>query len=177
MDAHLYGSQMVRQHSDAYRLSPRRHLFIYWGDEPLIQILDGLQLQFQITVVTCLVARLYVYEYEVIVLKRLQGSLRLAFVVGVSQSCGTFHLNNLQPRIVADAANQVYSRDDAAALHLRILRHQRLHRGTIAATPRPDAVSLALSALGTCDIEGMLCQQVLRLQNQLVQQVGSLLGG
>ena len=105
---------------------------------------------------SCLVAGLHMYEYEVVVLKCLDGSLSLAFVVGIGQSCGTFHLYNLQSSIVAYATNQVNSRNHSTTLYLRILLHQRLHRRTIAATPRPDTVCLALTTLSTLLVERVL---------------------
>ena len=175
VDALLYRCEMIRQHGDAYRLVPRLHLFIYRGDEALIEILDGLELQIQVTVVTGLVAGLHMNEYEIIMLQCLDGCLSLSFVVGVGQSCGTRNLNNLQSCIVADTADEIYGRDNCATLDLRILLHQRFHGGTIASAPGPDAVCLALAFLGSCEVEGVLGQQVLRFQDHLVDEVGSLL--
>ena len=115
------------------------------------------------------------YEYKVVVLQCLNSCLSFSFVVGVCQSCCAFNLDNLQTSIVTDATNQIDSRNHAAALHLWILLHERLHRGTIASAPRPDAVCLALAALFAFQIEGMCSEQLLRLQYHLVEKVGSLL--
>ena len=175
VDTLLYRCEVIRQYCDTYRLIPRLHLFIYRGDEALVEILDGLELQIQISVVTSFIACFHMNEYEIIMLQCLDGCLSLSFVVGVGQSCGTWNLNNLQSCIVADTANKVYGRYDCAAFYLRILLHQRFHRGTVASAPRPDAVCLALTFLGSCEVERMLGQQVLRFQNHLVDEVGCLL--
>ena len=152
---------MIREDSDTYGLIHRHYLIIYRGNESLVEILDGLQFQFEVTIVACLVARLYMDEHEVILLEGLNSSLSLTFVVGVSQTSSTLDLHNLQTSIVADATNKVYGRDDGTRLHLRILLHERFHRRTIATTPRPNAVSLALTTLGTFLIERMLSEELL----------------
>ena len=175
MDAHLYGSEMVGQHGDAYGLFPSRHLIIYRGNETLIEILNGLELQVEVAIVTSLVAGLHMDEHEVVVFKCLDGCLSLTFVVGVGESCSTFHLHNLQSGIMADASDEINGRDYRTRLHLRILRHECLHRGTVAATPRPDAVGLTLTTLLAFQIEGMGCKQFLRLQDHLIDKVGCLL--
>ena len=96
---------MIREYSDTDGLVPTLHLIIYRGYESLVEILDGLEFQFEVAIVTCLVAGFYMYEYKVVVLQCLYGCLRLSFVVGVRQSCSAFHLDNLQTSIVTDATN------------------------------------------------------------------------
>ena len=95
VNALLYWCEVIGQHSNADRLVPRRHLIIYIGNESLVQILNGLYLQFKVAVVTSLVAGLHMDKHKVIVLKRFDGSLGLAFIVGVCQTSGTLHLDNL----------------------------------------------------------------------------------
>ena len=56
----LYRSRMVGENCDAYRLVPGAYLIEDRLDESLVEVLDSLQLQFQIAIMTCLVARLYV---------------------------------------------------------------------------------------------------------------------
>ena len=124
----------------------------------------------------CFIAGFYVYKYEVILFKGLDGCLSFAFVIGICQTCSTFHLYNLQSCIVANASDEVYGRNYRARLHLRILLHECLHRRTIAATPRPDTISLTLSTLSTLLIERVSCQEFLRLQNHLIDEISSLLG-
>ena len=123
------------------------------------------------------VAGLHMYEYEVVLLQGVDGSLGLTLIVGVGQTCCAFYLDDTQSSIVADAADKVDGRDDGTRLHLRILGHQRLHRGPIAATPGPDAVGLALAALCPLDVEWVLGQQFLRFQDQFVQEVGCFFRG
>ena len=62
----LYRSRMVGENCDAYRLVPGAYLIEDRLDESLIEVLDSLQLQFQIAIMTCLVARLYVNINEVV---------------------------------------------------------------------------------------------------------------
>ena len=65
VDTHLYGSEMIGQHSDTNGFLPLTYLIIYRSYQSLVEILDGLHLQFQITVVSGLIARLNMYEHEV----------------------------------------------------------------------------------------------------------------
>ena len=102
VDALLDGCQVVGQHGDADVLLPVLHLIIYGCYQPLVQILDGLQLQLQVAVVTGLVAGLYMHKDEVVRLQRLDGGLCLAFVVGVGQPRSSGHLDDAQSGIFAD---------------------------------------------------------------------------
>ena len=126
---------------------------------------------------TGFVAGFHVHKHEVVLLEGLNGCLGLAFVVGVSESCGSRYLDDAQASIASDALNQVNGRDDGPAFYLWILLHEGLHRRTVATAPRPDAVGLAFALLSLGQIIGVLGQQFLRLQYQFVQQVGGLLGG
>ena len=173
--SHLYRSKVVGQYCHAYRLVHLYDVLVDGLDESLVQILDSLQLQLQVAVVSGFVACLYVHKHKVVLLQRLDGSLCLTLIVGVGQSCGAFHLYYLQSGIVAYAANQVDSRNHRTRFYLRILLLQSLHRWAIAAAPGPYAVSLSLATLSTLYVEWVSCQQILTLQYQLVQQVGSLL--
>src|SRR5574344_54880 len=172
---YFHRRRVVGQHSAGYLFVPFFHLIIYSGNHAFVQIFYRLQLQFHITVMPGLVARLHVQEYKVLCLQSLECSLRLSLVVGVSQSCGTGHLDDVQTRIVADAANQVHGRDDAAGVNFRIELHQRLHRRTIAAAPGPDGISLTLTARSAGDVERVLGQQVLWTDDQGIQQVSRVL--
>ena len=79
----LYRSRMVGENSDAYRLVPGVYLIEDRLDELLVEVLDSLQLQFQIAIMTCLVACLYVNINEVVaVLQCLDSCGCLALVVG-----------------------------------------------------------------------------------------------
>ena len=88
MDALFHWCQMVWEHGDADGILPRAYLFIYWRNESLVQILNGFEFQFKVAVMTSLVARLNMDEHEVIVTQRLDGSLSLSFVVGISKTGG-----------------------------------------------------------------------------------------
>ena len=83
VDAHLDGSQVVGQYGDGDRLWPSAHLFIYRSDEPLVEVFDGTQLEVEVTVVTSFVAGFDMYEDEILMPEGFDGSLRLAFIVGV----------------------------------------------------------------------------------------------
>ena len=176
MDALFDRGQVVGEYSNAYWLIPCFHFVVDWRNESLVKILDGLELQLQIAIVACLVAGFHMDKHKVIVLEGINSCLRLAFVVGVGQTCGARYFDDAQTCIAANALNEVDSRNDSTALNLRILLHQRLHRRTVTATPRPDAVSLSFAFSGFGLIVGMLGQQFLGFQNQLVDEVGSLFG-
>ena len=62
----LYRSRMVGENSDAYRLVPGAYLIEDRLDESLVEVLDGLQLQLQIAIMTRLIACLYVNINEVV---------------------------------------------------------------------------------------------------------------
>jgi hypothetical protein len=66
VDALFDGCQVVREYGDADILI--FHLIIYRGDESLVEILDGLQFQFEVAIMTCLVAGLYMDKDKVVVL-------------------------------------------------------------------------------------------------------------
>ena len=108
----LNGCEMIRQNSYAYGLVPGLHLIIYRGNESLVEILDGLKLQFEVSIVACLVARLHMHEYEVVAFERSDCSLCLAFLVGVGQTGCTFHAYDFQTGIVTDATNKVDGGDN-----------------------------------------------------------------
>jgi hypothetical protein len=83
VDTHLYGCEMIRQNGDTNGFLPRAYLIIYWGNQSLVKILDGLHLQFQVAVMSRFIAGLYMYEYKIVALKRLDGCLSLSFVIGI----------------------------------------------------------------------------------------------
>ena len=173
--AHLNGCQMVGQYCQAYGLVHLKDVLVDGLDESLVQILDGFQLQFQVAIMSGFVAGFNVYKHKVVVLQRLDSCLRLALVIGIGQTGSTFHFHNLQASVVTNAANQIHSRNHRTRFNLWVLLHQRFHRRTITTAPRPDAVSLSLALSGLSLIIRVLRQQLLRFQNQLVQQFGCLL--
>ena len=107
VDAHLDGSQVVGQYGDGDRLWPGIDLFIYRSDESLVEVFDGTQLEVEVAVVTSFVAGFDMYEDEILMTEGFDGSLRLTFIVGVGQSCGSFNLNNVEASIMADATDEV----------------------------------------------------------------------
>ena len=109
----LYRSRMVWENCDAYRLVPGAYLIEDRLDESLVEVLDGLQLQLQIAIMTRLIACLYVNIYEVVTFfECVDGSLCFALVVGVGKTSGTFHDDVSQSGIMTDATNQIDCRDD-----------------------------------------------------------------
>ena len=126
---------------------------------------------------TSLVGSLHMNKHEVVFLQGVDSSLRLTLVVGVGQSGGTRYLDDAQTSIFADALNEIDSRDDGSRFHLRVLLHQRLHRGTIATAPRPDAVGLAFASGSFRQIVGMLGKELLGTQDEVVDEGGGLCRG
>ena len=108
----LYRSRMVGENCDAYRLVPGAYLIEDRLDESLVEVLDSLQLQFQIAIMTCLVARLYVNINEVVaVLQCLDSCSCLALVVGIGKTGSALNDDVAQTGVMADASNQVYGRN------------------------------------------------------------------
>ena len=112
---------MVGEYSDADGLVPGAYLFIYRSDEALVEVFNGLELQFEVAVVAGFVAGFNVNEDEVVVTKGIDGGLCLPLVVGVGKACGTFYLDNLQAGIVTDTADKVDGGDDRSTLDLGVL--------------------------------------------------------
>ena len=77
VDALFDRCQMVGEYGYADGLVPRANLIIYRGDEPLVKILDGTELQFEVAVVAGLVAGFNMDEDKVLCAQRLDGGLCL----------------------------------------------------------------------------------------------------
>ena len=56
-----------------------------------VEVLNSLELQAEVAVVSGFVACLNVQEHEVAVPQRVEGGLHLALVVCVSETCSAFH--------------------------------------------------------------------------------------
>ena len=147
MSPNLYWSGGVWKNGYAYRLIPCRHSFIYRFHNPAVEIFDGLYLQFQVSVMSGLVACLKMEEYEIVLCQGFYGSLCLAFIIGVGKSCCSVYDNVVQSGIVANAPYKVDSRNHVTALYLRIEVHDGFHGRPVASAPWPYAVGLAMALL------------------------------
>lgn len=117
----LYRSRMVWENCDAYRLVPGAYLIEDRLDESLVEVLDGLQLQLQIAIMTCLVARLYVNINEVVaILQCLDSCGCLALVVRIGKTGSALNDDVAQTGVMADASDQVYGRNHRTLLDLWI---------------------------------------------------------
>jgi len=114
VNAELHRRGMVGQYGNAHRLLHLADGFIHRFDEPLVQVVDGAQLQLQVAVVAGLVGCLYVNEDEVVRLQGFDGGLCLAFIIGVGQARGSRYFDDAQAGIAADALNEVDGRDDGS---------------------------------------------------------------
>ena len=83
MYAQLHRRRMVRQDGYADGLRHLQGSLVDGTYQPLVQIVDGTQLEVEVAVVACLVSRFDMDEDEVIMLQGVDGCLRLAFVVGI----------------------------------------------------------------------------------------------
>ena len=167
---------MVRQYGDADRFIPGAYLVEDRPNEALVKILDGLELQLQVAIMSSLVARLYVNIHKIIaILQGLDSRSRLALVVGVGKTRSPLNDDVAETCIMTDATNQIHCRNHGTLLNLRIHLREGEHVRTVAAAPRPDDVGHALATLLACHVERMVLQNLLTLQNQFVQKVGSLL--
>ena len=90
-----------------------------------------------------LVRRLHMDKDEIQILKRRQGSLRLAAVIGIYIAGDPFHSQRLQSGIDTDAVEEIYRGDHSApeSVSIRKLHHLR-HP---ALTPQPDGIGRSLS--------------------------------
>ena len=166
---------MVRENCDAYRLVPGAYLIEDRLDESLVEVLDGLQLQFQITIMTRLVARLYVNINEVVaILQCLDSCGCLALVVGIGKTGSALNDDVAQTGVMADASDQVYGRNHRTLLDLWIHLGEGEHVRTVTAAPRPDKIGHSFATLLASHIERMVLQEFLTLENQLVQEVGCI---
>ena len=128
---------MVWENSDAYRLVPGAYLIEDRLDESLVEVLDGLQLQLQIAIMTCLVARLYVNINEVVtILQCLDSCSSLALVVGIGKTCSALNDDVAQTGVMADASDQVYGRNHRTLLDLWIHLGEGEHVRTVTTAPK-----------------------------------------
>ena len=166
---------MVGENCDAYRLVPGAYLIEDRLDESLIEVLDSLQLQFQIAIMTRLVARLYVNIYEVVaILQCLDSCGCLALIVGIGKTRSALNDDVAQTGVMADASDQVYGRNHGTLLDLWIHLGEGEHVRTVTAAPRPDKIGHSFATLLARHIERMVLQEFLTLENQLVQKVGCI---
>ena len=163
---------MVGQDGDAHGFVPCLHLVVDRGHDAAVEILDGADLQVEVAIMTGFVAGFHMQKHEVVVPQSLDGGSCLALVVGVIESGGTFHLNNLQPCIVTNALDEVDGRNDAARFYLGVNLTDSRHRRTVARTPRPDGIGLVVPLGASFLVEGMLRQQFLGVEDKLVDELG-----
>ena len=71
--------------------------------------------------------------------------------------------------------DEVYGRDDRASLYLRVHGTEGTHVGSVAERPGPNAVGRVLACGHTRLVERMLGKELLRTQDEVVDEVGSLL--
>ena len=171
----FYRSRMVRENSDAYRLVPGAYLIEDRLDESLVEVLDGLQLQFQIAIMTRLVACLYVNIYKVVaILQCLDGCSSLALIVSVGKTRSALNDDVAQTGVMADASDQVDGRNNGTLLDLWIHLGKCEHVRTVTSAPWPDKIGHSFATLLARHIERMVLQEFLTLENQLVQKVGCI---
>ena len=79
----------------------------------MVEILDGLEFEGNGTIVTSLVAGFDMEIDEVsAVTESIDGSLCLAFEIGVVEARGTWHINDLQAGITANASDEINGSDE-----------------------------------------------------------------
>ena len=166
----------VGEHGYAHGLLPLAHLTVDGAYHAAVQVLYRAQFQGQIAVVASLVACLYVQKHEVVGAESLKRCGGLALVVGVGQAGGARHLDDAQTGIVADALDEVYRRYHSSTAKLGIGGAERFHVGAVAWAPGPDRVGRHAALCLPLQVEGMLAQQLLRAQDEPVDEVGGLLG-
>ena len=176
MNAQLHRCGMVGKYGYAYRsVCPSAHFLINRFHYSSVKILYCLQFQFQITVVSSLIACFHMQIHEVVLSQHVYRSLRLVLVISVGKPCHALHCHPVETCITSYTSYQVYRRDYVAFLYLRIHLLQCVHLGSVSAAPRPYAVGCVFLLCGTLLVERVLLQKLLRLQYKRVYYVGSLL--
>ena len=134
--AETEGHRVVRQHAIGHRIAQRRTRA---ADEAAVEILDGLELEFQVLRMRNLVRRLDMHIDEIIAaLDGLDGGIGLAFVVGVDVTRCAGHLDDVQPHRASKAIDDVHGGDNRT-FHA-ITLGDGMDGARFAARPQPDAV-------------------------------------
>ena len=168
---------MIGEECDTNRFVPLLHLLQDAGNDTLVDGFHTGLLQLGLAIVSGFVGGLDVEEDEILLLELFDGSIGLPFVVGVPQSCCARHDHLIEAAIDTDAEDEVNGRNDSARVDTRreeVL--ERLHLRAIAKAPGPDAVGGVLAFGLSLQVDGMVGQYALAPENELAQQVGSLLG-
>ena len=175
MHAKLYGGVVVRKYGNAHWLRPFAYFLVDRTYHSGVEILDSLDLEVYIAIMTSLVTCLNMEEDEILMLEVIESSLRLTLIVGVPQTCSTFNLYDVETSIFAYTLNKVDCTHNSTCLDLRILLHKSLHSRTIPTTPWPNDVGEVGTLLLTFYIERSLSQHINRLKYEIVEQVSSFL--
>lgn len=99
--------------------------------DTIFEIFDGTCLEFRIASMSRFVGGFDMKEDEVIFFERINGGLRLAFIVSVPKTGCTWHIDDLQARIDADALDEV-NRGDDRTIAESVSVKQRVHVRSIA---------------------------------------------
>ena len=133
--------------------------------------------QFEVAIMTSFVSSLYMNKYEVIVLQCFNSRLRLTFVVGISQTCGSLHADDFQSGIMSYASDQVNGRNHGTALDLRVELREWLHGRAVSASPWPNTIGLSFTFCRSISIERMCGENSLGFDNESVDEFCRFLCG
>ena len=169
-------SGVVGQDGDGYRLVHPCRGFADGAQDAAVEVFDGLYLQRHVAFVSRLVACLYVEIDKVAtVLQSVDGSAGLAFVVRVVEPCRPFDIDASQSGVCADAPDEIDGGYHRTVVYLGESLLKGLHVGLVASRPRPDAVGGIFPFGNALLIQGMIGEQLLRLDDEVVDEVGCLL--
>ena len=121
MRTELAGSGMVGQYGDGNGFLPILHSLVDRTYSTAVQILNRHNLQGDVSFMTGLITGFDMQVDKIIRPQCIESGSHLILIVGIIKPRRTFYGDTPQPRIVADAVNQIHGRNHGAAPHLRKL--------------------------------------------------------
>ena len=162
--------RMIRKDRYCHRLFPFLQGFINRADYPFVQILDGLLLQGKIPFMSCFITGLDMQVNEIIRLQCFKRFRHFVLIIGIIKSRRSFYIDASESCIYPDSIDQIHRRDNRTFTDSRIHDRQWLHGRSITRTPWPNAIGRILAFCYSFQIDGMVGQQLLGFENQVIQQ-------
>ena len=165
---------MVRKNGYCHWLVPILHFLIDRTYRTLVKVLNRLEFQFKVTIMTSLITCLNVQIDKIICLECLNSSCCLTLIVGVVKSCSSFYVDATKSCIMTYSTNEVNGCDYRTLLYLWECLLQRGHVWTITSCPRPDAVCRVFALSNPLCVERMLAEKFLRLNDKRIDKLSRL---
>ena len=112
---------------------------------------------------------------EIIRLQCFKRFGHLVLIIGIIKSRRSFYIDASKSCIYSDSIDQVHRRDNRTFTDNRIHDRQWLHGRSITWAPWPNAIGRILAFCYSFQIDGMVSQQLLGFENQVIQQISRFL--